>query len=84
MSKLKASVRDISKTATPRDSRLAYLGEDYDGISQYVLIRLSRGSTSSGLALVPGSSYRIPQAAGTPVSVISVNGVFQLVSMGHG
>jgi hypothetical protein len=84
MSKIKASVKEISKTASPRDSRLAYLAEDYDGISQYVLIRLSRGSTSSALAMVPGSSYRIPQTAGTPVAVVGINGVFQLVSMGHG
>lgn len=84
MSKLKTRVTEISKVALPRETRVAYLAEPYDGIGAYCLVRLSRGSSSSAMAAIPGSSYRVPQELGTAVSVVSINGVFQIVSMGNG
>jgi hypothetical protein len=58
-----------------------FLAEDYDGRSQYILVSLSRGSSSAAQArsLVPHTSSA---EAGSPVKLKSLNGKIYIVSFG--
>jgi hypothetical protein len=58
----------------------AYLAEDYDGISQYVLTKLTHGGVSSGykVRVAAGDhSGHTPMPEGTPITVTSVRGTLE-------
>ena len=82
--KIKRQVEKIAQAENPPQIRLAYLAEDFDGISQYVAIRLSRGSSASALARVSvgGTSGKFPVESGAPVSVVMVKGTLEVISLG--
>lgn len=60
------------------------LADDYDGISEYVPVALSRGAAGAALArIAPGSTLSGQSAPrGTPVSVISIRGHLEVISLG--
>jgi len=63
----------------------AYLGEDYDGIGQYVLVTFARTSTSAGVkAKVASGDFGTGQIipVGTPVSVFVYRGQVEILSLG--
>lgn len=60
----------------------AYLAEDYDGISQYVLTKLTHGGVSSAYkARVAAGDHsgHTPMPEGSPVVVTSVNGTLEVL-----
>jgi len=60
----------------------AYLAEDYDGISQYVLTKLTHGGVSSALKLRVAAgdhSGHTPAPVGTPVKITSINGTTEVL-----
>lgn len=82
--KFKHKIEQLSKEVNPPQVRLAYLAEDFDGISQYVLIQMSRASSSSAYAKVSigGGSGKFPLEAGAKVGVIMVKGTLEVISLG--
>jgi hypothetical protein len=84
MTTLKRQIEKIAKEENPVEVRIAYLAEDFDGIGQYVAVRLSRGSSSSALAKVSigGTSGKFPLEAGARVAVVMVKGTLEVISLG--
>lgn len=77
----------LERLARQRDVRVfrGYLAEPYDGIGQYMMITLTRGSTSAALPVHIASgdfatAARIP--AGAPVVVVSKQGRLEVLSLG--
>lgn len=82
---LKQRIKKISLQTNPQRTQQGRLAEDYDGIGQYVKVMLSAGSTSvaykAKIAIGDfGTGQEIP--AGTRVSLISIHGRLEIVSMG--
>lgn len=83
--KISRRVKELSKEANrPRATR-GRLAEEYDGIGQYVLVSLSAGSVSSAYkARIAsgdfGTGQKIP--IGTQVTIISIRGRLEIISMG--
>ena len=78
-------VRELGKTDNRRQVFGARLAEDYDGIGQYVLVALSRGTTGAAYkARVASGDFGTGQVIpfGTPVSVFSNRGILEIISMG--
>lgn len=78
-------IRKISREENRARVHRAYLAEDYDGIGQFVLTALARSSTSSGLRTrVASGDFGTGQVipVGTPVTVISIRGQLEIISMG--
>lgn len=84
-STVRRRIRELGQEANrPRVYR-GRLAEDYDGIGQYVLVSLAQGSVSAGYkAHIAsgdfGTGQKIP--AGTPVTVVSIRGRIEIISMG--
>jgi len=77
-------VEEIAKKQRHQAYR-GYLAEDYDGIGQYILVALSRASTSSAFkarlaAGDFGTGVLIP--VGTPVVLFSNRGQIEVLSLG--
>ncbi len=78
-------VKELSRQENrPRTFR-ARLAEDYDGIGQFVLVRLSGGSTAGAFkahvaAADFGTNQIIP--VGTIITVMSVRGRVEIISLG--
>ena len=82
---IRQRLRGISREANRPRIHYAYLAEDYDGIGQYVMVALSRISTSSGYkARVASGDFGTGQVipAGTPVTVFSDHGRLEVLSLG--
>lgn len=78
-------IREISGKTTPPRIYSAHLAEDYDGIGQYVLVGLSKGSTSTAYrARVGAGDFGTGQVipAGTPVSVYVGRGRIEILTLG--
>jgi hypothetical protein len=84
MTSIKKSITNLAEEVNTPKIRFGYLAEDYDGLSQYVLVSLSRGSSSAALARVSigGGAYKFPLENGALVSVVSINGVLEVISLG--
>ena len=84
MTNLKRQVQKIAKDENRSPILIGYLAEDFDGISQYVAVRLSRGSSASALARVSigGTSGKLPIEEGAKVSVIMKKGTLEVISLG--
>lgn len=84
MTTIKRQIEKISQDENPSQVRIGYLAEDFDGISQYVAVRLSRASSSSALAKVSigGTSGKFPIESGARVSVVMVKGTLEVISLG--
>lgn len=84
MTSVKRKIENLARDQNPPEVRIGYLAEDYDGISQYVAVRLSRGSSSSALARVSigGTSGKFPIEEGAKVSVVMVKGTIEVISLG--
>lgn len=81
----KRLVQESQKAATPRSVYKAYLAEDYDGISQYVLVTLALSSSATAYkARIASGDFNTGQSMpiGTPVSVFSYRGSIEVISMG--
>lgn len=81
----KQAIRDISKDVARHRVHMGRLAEDYDGIGQYVLVSLSQSSTSAAYkAKIAAGDYGTGQSipVGTRVSVISIRGQLEIISMG--
>lgn len=64
-----------------------YLAEDYDGISQFTSVTLTRGSISSAfLVRVAAGDFNMhrPFQAGTPVILFADHGQIEILSLGGG
>lgn len=84
LSSLKEQVKEQAKGQDLRTFR-GYLAEPYDGIGQYVMVTLSRASTSSAFKakLAAGDAgTRKPFPAGTPVVVFSERGQLEVLTLG--
>jgi hypothetical protein len=84
MRTIKRQIQNLARAENPPEVRIAYLAEDFDGIGQYVAVRLSRGSSSSALARVSigGTSGKFPIEEGARVSVVMVKGTLEVISLG--
>jgi hypothetical protein len=79
------AIRDISKSTVRQRIHHGRLAENYDGIGQHVLVSLSQSSTSAAYrAKVAAGDFGTGQVipVGTKVSVISIRGQLEIVSMG--
>lgn len=74
MKQVRTTVAQISRENNPRQVKLGVLMEDYDGMAPYVLVSLSRGSSSSVKARVLQNSavYGSSLTIGTPISVLCI------------
>lgn len=66
----------------------AYLAEDYDGIGQYMLVSLTRASTSGVFkARVAAGDFNVNSQVsfphGTPVVVFVYHGEIEIMSLGY-
>lgn len=80
----KARVKEIS-AKNPKPAFRGYLAEDYDGIGQYILVALSKSSTSSAYkAKIAAGDFGTAQVipSGTPVVLFSNHGLLEILSMG--
>jgi len=77
-------IRDLSREVNAKQVRIGYLAEDYDGIQQYIMVQLSQGSSSSAMARISigGGSYKTQLEAGAKVSLITVRGGLEIISLG--
>lgn len=78
-------VEEISNEVNSERVHFGFLAEDYDGIGQYVLTTLSNSSTAAAYkARVASGDFGTEQVipAGTPVTVLSVRGRLEIVSLG--
>lgn len=84
MTDLRAQVAFVAGEKNPLPIYSGTLADDYDGISEYVAVALSRGAAGAAIARVaPGSSLSGQFApSGTAVSVISINGHLEVISLG--
>ncbi len=84
MTSVRKTIKDLSIQTNKKQVRIAYLAEDFDGLAQYIMVQLSRGSSSSALARVSigGGSGKFPLESGAKVSVITINGVLEVISLG--
>lgn len=85
LSTTRQRIKDLSNKSNPFHIVHGYLSEDYDGIGQYVLVALSRGSVGSAYrariaAADFGTGQQIP--IGTPVSLFVLHGQMEILSMG--
>ena len=79
------TISEIGQKANRHRVHRGKLAEDYDGIGQYVMVSLSMSSTASAykarLASGDfGTGQRIP--AGTIVTVMSIRGRIEVISLG--
>ena len=81
---MKRQIEKLSKAENPPQVRIGYLAEDFDGIAQYVLVRMSRGSSSSARARVSigGVSGKFPIESGARVTLVLVKGTVEVISLG--
>lgn len=78
-------LEELSREENRSNIYKAYLGEDYDGIGQYVLVTLARTSTSAGVrARVASGDFGTGQVipVGTQVAVFVNHGLVEILSMG--
>jgi len=78
-------LQEISQTQNRQRAHRGYLVENYDGIGQYILVALSRGSTASAYkARIASGDFGTGQVipVGTPVIVTSIRGQIEILSMG--
>lgn len=77
-------VKDLSISSNPKQVKIGYLAEEFDGIAQYILVQLARGSSSSALARISigGGSSKYPLETGAKVSIVFVNGSLEVISLG--
>lgn len=83
--KSRRRVQELGKRNARRQVFGARLAEDYDGIGQYVLVALSRGTTGAAYkARVASGDFGTDQVipSGTPVAVFSNRGNLEVISMG--
>lgn len=83
---LRRLVGESSITLNPHKVYRAELAEDYDGIGQFCLVKLSNGSTSSAFkARVAQGDFAtgqlIPES--TPVTVFVNHGQVEILSLGY-
>jgi hypothetical protein len=85
LNKTRKALRELSQAANVPKIQHGVLAEDYDGIGQYVLVALAHSSVGSAYrARIAagdfGTGQKIP--LGTPVSVFSLHGQIEILSMG--
>lgn len=78
--------RRVNRIAdNPRRVFRGSLAEDYDGIGQYVLVALARSSVGSAYkARVASGDFNTNQVIprGTPVTIASIRGKLEILSLG--
>jgi hypothetical protein len=84
MTDARTQVAQVAAEKNPIRVYHGTLAEDYDGYAEFVLVALTRSSTSAALAHVSPGAVTTGQSmpAGTPVSTISINGRVEIISMG--
>lgn len=83
--KARRQVEEISNDVNSERVHFGFLAEDYDGIGQYVLTTLARTSSAAAYkAHVASGDFGTGQTipAGTQVTVVSVRGRLEIVSLG--
>lgn len=91
MSKVIAQLDKLAARVNPKLVRIGYLSEPYDGIGQFALVGLARGSSSAAYVRVPARIYNLngflvnseiwnPLEAGAPVTIAIINGKLQIIS----
>lgn len=84
MSDLRGQIASVAADKNAVPVYHGTLADDYDGLHEFVYVALSRGSASAALARVAAGATGAGQAtpAGTPVSVVSINGHLEVLSLG--